>query len=248
MGRRKLKPKGLHKMGAIYKREMLSYFTGAIGYVFVAVFLAMTAGVYAVCTLFQGKQSSISAFFTAVLFIYGIIVPLLTMKSFSEERRSRTEQLLLTSPVSITGMVMGKFLSAYTMFAGSFLLSCLNFYTLFRYGTPNVGVLVSYAVGILLVGAAYTAIGIFISSLTENQLIAAVATIGVLVVMLVMTFVNQYIDFYPVRYVLSWISIYGRFSNFTFGILDISSLFYYFSICFIFLFLTVRVYDKRRWS
>ena len=235
-------------MSAIFKREMLSYFTGAIGYVFIAVFLALTGGVFGVCTLFMGKQSSVSLFFTVMLFIYGIIVPLLTMKSFSEERKTRTEQLLLTSPVSLTGMVMGKFFSAYSMFAGSFVLSCINFYTLFRYGTPNVAVLVSYCIGILLIGAAYVSIGLFISALTENQLIAAIATIGTLIVMLVMSFVNQYIDFYPVRFILSWISIYSRFSNFTFGILDISSLLYYFSICFIFLFLTVRVYEKRRWS
>lgn len=235
-------------MSAIYKREMLAYFTGPIGYIFIAVFLAMTGGIFAICTLFQGKESSLSAFFVFLLFVYGIIVPLLTMKSFSEERRTRTEQLLLTSPVSLTGMVMGKFLSAYTMFAGSFLLSCINFYTLFRFGTPNVAVLVSYCVGILLIGAAYVAIGIFISSLTENQLIAAIATIGILIVMLVLSFLNQYIDFYPARLLLSFISIYSRFSNFTFGILDISSLLYYFSICFVFLFLTVRVYEKRRWS
>ena len=235
-------------MGAIYKREMLSYFTSSIGYIFVAVFLAMTAAFYSIFTLFQGKQSSLSSFFIIIMFVYAIMVPLLTMKSFSEERKTRTEQLLLTSPVSITGMVLGKFFSAYTMFAGSFLISCFNFYTLFRYGEPNVGVLVSYSVGILLIGAAYTAVGIFISSLTENQLIAAFATMGTLIIMLVITFVNGYIDFYPVRVVLNWLSIYGRFGNFTFGILDVSSLFYYFSMCFVFLFLTVRVYDKRRWS
>lgn len=227
---------------------MLSYFTGPIGYVFIAVFLALTGGVFSICTLFQGKESSVSLFFIILLFVYGIIVPLLTMKSFSEERKTRTEQLLLTSPVSITGMVMGKFFSAYTMFAGSFVVSCINFYTLFRYGTPNVASLVSYSVGILLVGAAYVSIGLFISSLTENQLIAAIATIGTLIVMLVISFLNQYIDFYPARLILSFISIYSRFSNFTYGILDISALLYYFSICFIFLFLTVRVYEKRRWA
>ena len=235
-------------MTAIYKREMLSYFTSAIGYVIIAVFLALTGAVFAVCTLFQGKVSSISSFFIAVLFIYSIVVPLLTMKSFSEERKPRTEQLLLTSPVSLAGMVMGKFLSAYTMFAGSFILSCVSFYTLFRFGSPNVAVLVSYSVGILLIGAAYVSIGLFIYTHTENQLIAAIATIGTLIVMLVISFLNQYIDFYPIRFVLSWVSIYSRFSNFTFGILDISSLLYYFSICFVFLFLSVRVYEKRRWS
>lgn len=235
-------------MGAIYRREMRAYFTGAIGYVFVAVFLALTAGVFSVSTLMQGRQSSLSIFFVGCLFVYSIIVPLLTMKSFSEERKSRTEQLVLTSPVSLTGMVFAKFLSAYTLYAGSFIVSCFNYFALFKYGSPNAAILLNYSIGMLLIGVVYVAIGLFISSITENQLIAAIGTIGMLIVLLVIAFVNQFIDFYPVRAVLNWISIYTRFSSFTSGVFDISAVFYYLSIAFIFLFMTIRIYEKRRWS
>ncbi len=236
-------------MSAIYKREMRAYFSGPIGYIFVAVFLALTAGIFSLSTLMQGRQSSLSLFFTGTLFIYSIIVPLLTMKSFSEEKKSKTEQLILTSPVSLTGMVFGKFLSAYTLYGASLLVSCLNYYTLFKFGDPNAAVLFNYTIGMLLIGLVYVAIGIFVSSITENQLIAAIGTIGILIVLLVISFLNQFIDNTAIRVILNFISIYARFAgSFTSGIFDISAVLYFISIAFVFLFITIRVYEKRRWA
>ena len=146
-------------MTAIYKREMLSYFTSPIGYVFVAVFLALNAFIFSICTLMEGENSSVGSYFTMVMFIFIILVPLLTMKSFSEERRMRTEQLLLTSPVSLFGMVFAKFLAAFTMFGGTFIFGSLfNFAVLYKYcEKPNGAVLVSDSIGILLIGAAAAA-------------------------------------------------------------------------------------------
>lgn len=236
-------------MLAIYKREMLSYFTSPIGYVFIAVFLALNAFIFSMFTLLEGENSSVGTYFTIVMFIFIILVPLLTMKMFSEERKMRTEQLLLTSPVSLMGMVFGKFLAAFTMFAGTFIGgNLINFATLYKYGEPNTAVLVSNSVGILLIGSAFIAIGLFVSAMTENQLVAAVGTMGILIFMLLIGLLNSYIDSYTLRTILSWISIYNRFGNFGYGILDFASLLYYFSICFVFMFLTVRVYEKRRWS
>ena len=103
-------------------------------------------------------------------------------------------------------------------------------------------------VGVILIGAAFIAIGLFISSLTENQLAAAVMTVAVILVMLILDLVNQYIDVYVIRKVISWVCVLSRFSNFTTGILDFSSILYYISIAGVFLLLTVRVYDKRRWG
>ena len=237
-------------MTAIYKREMLSYFTSPIGYVFVAVFLALNAFIFSICTLMEGENSSVGSYFTMVMFIFIILVPLLTMKSFSEERRMRTEQLLLTSPVSLFGMVFAKFLAAFTMFGGTFIFGSLfNFAVLYKYcEKPNGAVLVSDSIGILLIGAAFIAIGLFVSALTENQLVAAVGTMGILIFLLLIGLLTSYIDSYVVRTVIDWISIYSRFGNFGYGILDPATIVYYFSICFVFMFLTVRVYEKRRWS
>ena len=236
-------------MTAIYKREMLSYFTSPIGYVFIAVFLALNSFIFSLFTLMAGDDSSVGTYFMFVMFIFIILVPLLTMKSFSEERKMRTEQLLLTSPISLMGMVFAKFLAAFTMFAGTFILGALMMFpTLYMYGEPNTAVLISSTIGILLIGAAFIAIGLFVSSLTENQLVAAVGTMGILIFLLLVGLLTSYIDVYAVRVVIDWISIYSRFGNFSYGILDPATLVYYFSICFVFMFLTVRIYEKRRWS
>jgi ABC-2 type transport system permease protein len=184
------------------------------------------------------------------------------MRLFAEERKLRTEQLLLTAPVTITGMVLGKFLAALTVFGGSLLVSCINFipiyaianaergnqsYEFYHIG-PVTGELIGNLVGLLLLGAAFIALGTFISALTENQLAAAVVTIAIIFLMLGLGLVNSLIDVYWIRMVLSWISVYSRFGNFQNGLFDFASILYYASICGVFVFLTVRVYEKRRWN
>jgi len=166
----------------------------------------------------------------------------------SEERKMKTEQLVLTSPVSLPGFVMGKFLSAYAMFFITYIVGCVNFITLYNYGEPNTARLIGYSISILLIGAAFVSIGIFMSALTENQIIAAVSTMLVIAALLAVGFLNAYIPFEWLRTVLGWISIYNRFDKFTYGIFDFNAILYYSSICFVFIFLTVRVYEKRRWE
>jgi len=243
-------------MFAIYKREMRAYFTSPIGYIFIAAYLAVSGFIYSMYTVQAALtgDTDIGTYFMMMIFVFSIILPVLTMKSFSEERKMKTEQLLLTSPVSLPGMVLAKFLAAYTMFAGTYLISCLNYCVLFMYQPdaltlPNLRVtLVGYSIAILLLGGAFISIGIFISSLTENQLTAIMGTMAVLILTIMCSFLNQYIGFAPVRAVLSWLSIYSRFINFTYGVFDYAALLYYASIMFIFIFLTVRIYEKRRWE
>ena len=182
------------------------------------------------------------------MYVYIVIIALLTMKSFSEEKRARTEQLLLTSPVSLTGMVMAKFLAAFTLFMGTLVLTVPFFAVLSMYSDPNWAKIIGCTVGIILIGSCFIAVGLFMSSLTENQLAAAVGTIAVLCGLVMTSVLNSVIDFYPVRAVLSWISIYSRFANFTYGIFDIPAAVYYISVCAVFIFLTVRVYEKRRYA
>lgn len=236
-------------MLAIYKREMRAYFTSPVGYVFIAVFLAINAFLFSFCTLLEGVNSNVASYFSMIMFVFIILVPMLTMKMFSEDRKMRTEQLLLTAPIGLMGMVFGKFLAAFTMFGGTYIVgNAINFSLLYKYGSPNSAELISSSVGILLIGAAFIAIGLFASALTENQIVAAIGTMGILLFMLIVNFLNGFIDVYAIRVVLSWISVFSRFGNFGYGILDLASLLYYFSICFVFMFLTVRIYEKRRWS
>lgn len=248
-------------MFAIYKKELRSYFINPIGYVFLGIFLAISALLCCYTTIMSGSYST-ENYFTFLMFAFVILIPLLTMRLFSEERKLRTEQLLLTSPVTLTGMVLGKFFAAFTIFASAMVVSCINFIPMYiiaaqernnaSYEFYHVGPVTAQVFGCLfcmiLIGAAFIAIGTFISSLTENQLAAAVITISVIAGMIFIGFLNTFIDIYWIRSVLDWISVYSRFSNFANGLFDFSAILYYASISFIFLFLTVRVYEKRRWS
>lgn len=233
-------------MMAIYKRELNSYFTSPIGYVFIAIFLAISGGVFTMTTLFA-MSSDTTEYFTYMLFLYVVLVPLLTMKSFSEERKAKTEQLLLTAPVTIFGMVIAKFLAAMTLFAACQTVAALALFILSAYAKIKVAVILGSWFALLLVGMAFVAVGLFISALTENQLAAAVATVGVLLLFLLISYVNSFINVYWIRFIFDCLSVWSRFQNFTQGVFDVAGLFYYLSVAAVFLFLTIRIYDKRRY-
>ena len=248
-------------MLAIYKKEMRSYFANPIGYIFAGIFLLFASLLCSYTTILV-KSYDTSSYFLLMVIALVILIPVLTMRLFSEERKMRTEQLLLTAPVSLTGMVLGKFFAAFTLFSASVACSCINFIPLYviaaneqanlGYDTTNIGPvsaqIAGCLIGLLLIGAAFIAIGTFISSLTENQLAAAIITIAVLVGFMGIGALSDFIDVYAIRLVLSWISILGRYSSFMQGVIDIGSTIYFASLSFLFLFLTVRVYEKRRWS
>ena len=228
-------------MLAIYKREMRAYFTTFIGYVFIATFLLLSSVIFVLTTLSRGESADVTSYYTIVMLAFAVLIPLLTMKLFTDEKRLRTEVLLLTSPVSLFGIVMAKFLAALTMFVSTFLLSCVNLIPLYMYGNQNTAVIIGNIISVLLVGTAFISVGVFMSCLTENQLVAAVTTIAAIVLFLV-------IGFAPLRAVLDFLSVFNRFTYFTYGVIDWSALIYYASISFVFLFLTVRVYERRRWA
>ena len=256
-------------MFAIYKKEMRSYFINPIGYVYTGIFLVFSA-LLACYTTLVAESYSTSTYFTTMIFAFIILIPLLTMRLFAEERKGRTEQLLLTAPVTITGMVMGKYLAALTLYVSTVLLSCINFVpiyviaaaeragnsTEFSHIGPVTAQLVGSVIALLLLGAAFIAIGTFISSLTENQLSAAVVTIGVLFAMVMLNMLNnitdsdgnQIIGAYFIRAIINWFSVLSRYYTFSYGIFDFAAILYYVSLILVFIFLTIRVYEKRRWG
>ncbi len=248
-------------MFAIFKKELRGYFLNPVGYVYTGVFLAASALICAMTTLQQASYAT-SSYFQYMIFTFIILIPLLTMRAFSEERKSRTEQLLLTAPISITGMVLGKYFAALALFVSTVLVSCINFFPLISYAIveqsqasdpsihvgPVGGQIVGCLIGVILIGAAFIALGMFISSLTENQLSAAVITVASIAVMILVGALNTYISSAFLRTVLDWISVLSRYDNFAYGLFDFSALLYYISISGVFLFLTVRVFEKRRWG
>ena len=184
-----------------------------------------------------------------MLIISGVVLPLLTMKSFSEERKVKTEQLLLTAPVSIIGIVAGKFLAAYSIYAGCMVLNTLYCLVLLNYASLKVAVLFGCLLASLLVGLVFIAIGLFVSALTENQLTAAIGTMAIILGFLAVGLIGSlFPSDYAIRYVFDFISIFTRFQYFTNGVFDIASLVYYISVAVIFAYLTVRIYDRRRYN
>ena len=227
---------------------MRSYFTGVIGYVFLVLFLAIGGGIFCLTTMYS-MTSNPSQFFIYMLVFFAVILPLLTMKSFSDERKAKTEQLLLTAPVSITGMVFGKFLAAFTMFFGAFFVNCLYFLILYRYAEVNTAVLIGSFIAMLLIGTTFISIGLFVSALTENQLSAAVGTMSIIFVLLAVGVINSILPAkYWLRYVFNCISIFSRFQTYVNGYFDIASVLYYVSVSAVFVYLTIRVYDRRRYD
>lgn len=257
-------------MLAIYRKEMRSYFINPIGYIYLGIFLAFSALLCCYTTIISATYST-SQYFTLLIFALIILIPILTMRLFAEERKLRTEQLLLTAPVTITGMVLGKYFAALTMYVAGVLLSCINFLPLYVIGSaeasidsgskltqigPITGQIVGGVIAIILLGAALIAVGTLISALTENQLSAAVITVGVIALMVLMNMINMLTDGdgqpiisnYAVRFVIDWVSVLSRFTAFVNGVFDYAAILYYASLSFVFLFLTVRVYEKRRWG
>ena len=235
-------------MSAIFKRELRSFFSGAMGYVFLVIYMVVSGAVFSYTTLFS-MTSDVTSYFLLMLIFSAIILPILTMKSFSEERKAKTEQLLLTSPVSIPSMVIGKFLAAYVLFAAVVLFTSLYFLFLSPYATLKVAVLLGNMVALLLVGGVFIAIGLFVSSLTENQLAAAVGTIAIILGFLVVGILGALMpSTYWLRFVFDSLSIFTRFQNFTNGYFDVASVIYYLSMLVIFVYFTIRVYDRRRYN
>lgn len=243
-------------MSAIYRRELMAYFTSPIGYVFSAIFFAISGVSFVWTTIGSGTTDTL-LYFSAILLFYVVLIPLLTMKLLSEEKKLGTEQLLLTSPVSLMGVICAKFFAAFTIFAGTFGVSAvLNMFTLYGAAKEqenvitkmNIPTFLGCFIGVLLIGAAFIAIGLFISSLTENQIISAVISIGAFALIMASTVIASSINNEVLRVIIKWFSVMDRFSGFGIGVFDITALIYYVSLTVVFLFLTVRVYEKRRWE
>lgn len=169
-------------MIAIYKRELKSYFQSMIGYAFIA-FLMLFTGIYFTAYNLNAGYPYFSYVLSATMFIFLVAVPILTMKSFAEERKSRTDQMLFTYPVSVTGVVMGKYLAMITVYAIPVLLSCMYPLIIKSQGTAYLKTDYAALLIYFAIGCVYIAVGMFLSSLTESQIIAVVSTFAVLLVM-----------------------------------------------------------------
>ena len=237
-------------MGAVFRREVKAYFTSPIGYIFIAAFFAYCGIMFSVYSLNSG-YTKLDSLFGSLLTIIIVLIPILTMRTIAEEKRSKTDQCLLTAPISLGGIVMGKFFAAFLIYAIAVSITAVMAVVVSAYGDPDWNVIVGNIVALLLVGAAYIAIGIFCSSFTENQVVAAVLSFVVLLAVSLMSTIGALIPSDKLdwlRTALDKISFGERYYSFTYGIFDFSNVVFFISAVAAFLFLTVRVLEKRRWS
>lgn len=160
-------------MLAIYKRELKSYLTSMIGYIFIA-FILLLVGIYFTAYNITGAYPKFEITLSSITFVFLISVPILTMRVLAEERKQKTDQILLTSPVSIEGIVLGKYLALVTIYLIPIVIMCFYPLIMGKYGTVSYSASYTAIFGFFLLGIANLAVGVFISSITESQVIAAV--------------------------------------------------------------------------
>lgn len=236
-------------MIAIYKRELQAYFHSFIGTLFIGATLFLLGIYFSAYNLFMG-YSYIGYALSSIAFLFLVSIPVLTMRILAEERKQKTDQLILTSPVSVTGIVAGKFLALATIWAIPILVICIYPVILSAFGTVSFGENYLAILGFFLYGLACIAIGIFVSSLTESQVIAAVITFALLFIGYVMSSLCNMISSTGnlLTKILSAFDMVSRFDNLLNGSLHVSSIIYYFSVVILFLIFTVQAIQKRRYQ
>ena len=234
-------------MLAIFKRELRAYFTSPLGYVFLAIFYAFSGIFFWMFSLDMGT-TDMSTVFLLMFIVLMIFVPLLTMRLLSEDKKQKTDQLTLTAPVSLFSIVMGKFLAAYAIFAMGVAVMPVYGFVMSTFAKVSWLPIWGNTLGLLLLGAIFVSGGLFISALTENQMIAAIGSFFINLMVLLLDTLIGMVPAGIVRTVLGSISIYSRYAEITNGIFSLSSVIFFLSVTFIFLFLTVRVLEKKRWA
>ncbi len=233
-------------MGAIYKREMRAFFTSPIGYVILGIFYFFLGFFFTY--QFQYGYADVTFTFSQMFSISLFLIPIITMRLLSEEKRQKTDQALLTAPVSLWGIVLGKFFAALTLFGIGYAPTLLNTMILSSYTSIDWSMYLGNLLGALLLGASIIAAGLFISGLTESQIVAAIATFAVSLFIMMLDSFSELINISFVQKIIEWFSFNGRYNTFMTGIIDFSNILFFVSFAAIFLFLSVRVLEKRRYA
>lgn len=235
-------------MLAIYKRELKSYFTSVIACLFISVTTLISGIFFVYYNLTNGLTQMYAAY--ECLFILVFTVPILTMKIIADERRQKTDQLILTAPISVGKIVVGKFFALVTIFAIPVLIMCLYPIILSSFGTMPLKMSYTAILGLFLYGVTFIAIGIFISSITESQVISAILSIIVLLLGYLMSSLTGMISTGGniLTKVLGCFDLYTPIQNFMNGMIQLSDVIYYVTLTVLFLFLTCQSIQKRRWN
>lgn len=231
---------------AITKRELKAYFYSPIAYVVYALFL-MLSGYFFSLILFNSREASLRALSYNFIITLLFFAPLLTMKLFAEERKMGTLEMLMTKPVRDAEVVLGKFFAAFGFYALMLSTTLVYVGILARYGSPDMGPIWTGYLGLLLVGAAFIALGVFASTLTENQIIAAVITFSFILLFWILGWLSGNLGF-GTESIFTELALSTHFDDFVKGVIDWRSFVYYLSFIFFWLFATVKSIEVRKWK
>lgn len=232
-------------MGAIYKKELDQLFHSVVGYIYLAVFALISGGCFVIGNLLPAN-GDIRSFFSPLMSTTIFLLPMLTMRSYAEERRMRTDQLLLSAPVSAGGIVLGKFLAVLTIFAAGLSVTLLNVLALALLGQFDPLMVLGNYAGMLASTSAFIAIGLLVSSLTENQIVACIVSYAVMLGLWAVGAARSYISNQLLARLVGYLSLANRFAEFSMGIFDLATIVYYLSVTLFFLFLVTILNERRR--
>lgn len=228
----------------IFSKEFKSYFVSPIAYIVIAIFLLVT-GWFFFSTFFIYKQATLRNFFSLLPYIFSMIIPAVTMRLFSEEMNSGSYEILMTYPVTFSDVIVGKFSAAVAFIAVMLAPTLLYGVTISMVGTLDPGPVIGGYIGAVLLGALFTAVGVFASSLTHNQIIAFI--IG-MTICFTLTLIDRMLYFLPESLLgfLSYLGANYHFSNIAKGIIDSRDLLYFVSVIFIALYGTNLVLQEKK--
>jgi len=233
-------------MLAVYKKELKSYFYSPMAYILIGIFTILTS-IFFYPYLTYYKLGDFTMMLDTMSFFLVFIIPVFTMRLLTEDRKNGSETLLLTSPTSLQAVVLGKYIAAVTVYLMMIGISWVYPVIQVIFGGRVSSQLIGGYIGFFLLGSAFISYGLFASSLTENQIIAAIISVAGLIVIQIADSLSSMVGG-NVGKVLEWFSLLSRYRDFPSGIFGIAPIVYFLSFIALFLFLTVRVIDRRRWS
>lgn len=237
----------MRNVTALTQRELATTFLSPVAYIVAAVFLVTTGYLFMTNTLVEGAEASVRTMLDSMAWLLVFAMPLLTMRVLADEFAAGTIETLMTAPVTDVEVVFGKFLGVLVFYLALLATTLAHVILLFAFGATDVGVVIYGYLGMILLGGLYAAVGVFASSLTRHQLLAAITGMGVL------SLFTLVVDAFAAwrggswRNVLGYINILHQFEDFSKGILDTKSVVFFISGTIFFLFLAVKAMESRRW-
>ena len=237
----------MRNIKAIYYKEMKAYFNSPMAYIFLVIFAIIT-GYFFTRTFFLFNQSDMRSLFNIVPLVYLFFIPAITMGLIAREKNVGTMEVIATLPLKDIDFVIGKFLSAFSLVLAGLLVTIIQFITLIQVGTNiDYGAVFTGYLGLALVGALYCSVGTFASSITDNQVVAFIIGIFIVIIFFLM---DKMLIFMPTSLtgLVQYLSVDYHLSNISRGVIDTRNLIYFGSFIGFFLFITIRVLEIRKWK